>query len=115
MVMAVRVTPHDEWGAAPVHRAGVFGLHGVLASAAANVGVTLQERLDRLRRWYAPVLDVELSSVVCDAAGAGLVWTGPRVRPPMIAVHGVPLGAAGAASDDEVRATLADPVSSDLA
>src|SRR4051794_8878121 len=115
MVVAGRVAPHDEWGSAPVHRAGVFGLHGVLAMPAADVRAIATERLNRLRRWYAPVMDVALSSIVCDAAGTALVWTGPPTRPPMISVHGVPLGASGAASDDEVRAALADPASSQLA
>src|SRR3954471_19620713 len=115
MVVAGRVAPHDEWGSAPVHRAGVFGLHGVLAMPAADLRAIAAERLRRLRQWYAPVMDVALSSIVCDAAGTALVWTGPPARPPMISVHGVPLGANGVASDGEVREALADPGASHLA
>src|SRR3954454_24714226 len=115
MVVAGPVTPHDEWGGAPVHRAGVFGVLGVLGRPAGDFRAIATERLGRLRRWYAPVMDVPLSSIVCDAAGTVLGWSGAAALPPMVSVHGVPLGAAGAATDDEVRAALADPASSQLA
>src|SRR4051812_49708708 len=101
MVVAGRVTPHDEWGGAPVHRAGVFGLHGVLAMPAGDVRAIATERLGRLRRWYAPVMDVPLSSIVCDAAGTVPGWARAQAPPPMGSLPRVPFGAGGAGADGE--------------
>src|SRR4051812_49640290 len=100
MVVAGRVTPHDEWGGAPVHRAGVFGLHGVLAMPAGDVRAIATERLGRLRRWYAPVMDVPLSSIVCDAAGTVLGWARAPGPPPVGSPPRVPFGAGGGAAGD---------------
>src|SRR4051812_50113465 len=109
MVVAGRVTPHDEWGGAPVHRAGVFGLHGVLAMPAGDVRAIATERLGRLRRWYAPVMDVPLSSIVCDAAGPGLGWAGPPAPAPVGSLHCGAFGAGGGGAVAGGRGAPADP------
>lgn len=90
-----------------VVRLGVAGIVGVLLPPKGTGPEAAADAERRVQRHYAPLLDMATSAVW--AGEVAVVWAGAPSRMPLAVVAGVPVGASGEATDEEILTFLADP------
>lgn len=104
----------DALAKVPLVRIGLSAQFGVLV-APEGTAASDESLAQHVATYFQDVADVALSTAPACEGSAVVLWQGAPSAAPFVLVRGVPLGVAGEAADDEIRAALADPRSCSLA